>query len=99
MMARAMLAAIRGYQTWISPMLPPACIYQPSCSHYAVEAIQLHGPIRGAWLATRRILRCHPFAKGGFDPVPGHHHYLGCDGDAHTATPQTPSSPNPDRAS
>ena len=62
------LAAI--YQRLISPMIPPACRYWPSCSQYAREALLEHGPLIGAWLALRRLLRCHPWAAGGPDPVP-----------------------------
>jgi len=65
-----MLRLIYFYQRWISPLLPPRCRYYPSCSTYAVEAIQLHGSIKGAFLATKRVCRCHPFASGGYDPVP-----------------------------
>ena len=61
---------VRGYQVGISPLLPASCRYFPSCSAYAVEALERHGALRGSWLAARRILRCHPFASGGFDPVP-----------------------------
>ena len=58
------------YRRLISPVLPPACRYYPSCSQYAEEAVRSHGPLRGPWLALRRLLRCHPWAAGGFDPVP-----------------------------
>jgi hypothetical protein len=61
---------LRGYQRWISPALPPACRYVPSCSHYALEAVELHGALRGSLLAAWRVLRCHPFVRGGYDPVP-----------------------------
>ncbi|MFN0099983.1 MAG: membrane protein insertion efficiency factor YidD [Gemmatimonadaceae bacterium] len=61
---------VRGYQVLISPLLPPACRYTPSCSHYAIDALAKHGAIRGSWLAARRIARCHPFHPGGHDPVP-----------------------------
>jgi hypothetical protein len=61
---------VRGYQVAISPLLPPSCRYFPSCSAYAVEALEKHGAVRGAWLAGRRILRCNPFTPGGYDPVP-----------------------------
>ena len=62
---------IRGYQLAISPLLGPRCRFYPSCSHYAFEAIEIHGAVRGTWLAIKRIGRCHPWHEGGFDPVPG----------------------------
>ena len=62
---------IRGYQLAISPLFGPRCRFYPSCSHYALEAIETHGATRGVWLAIKRIARCHPFHEGGFDPVPG----------------------------
>ena len=65
---------IRGYQLAISPLFGPRCRFYPSCSHYAMEAIQTHGALRGSWLSVRRISRCHPFHEGGFDPVPEHTH-------------------------
>ncbi|HZK79155.1 MAG TPA: membrane protein insertion efficiency factor YidD [Gemmatimonadaceae bacterium] len=61
---------IRGYQLWISPLFPASCRYYPTCSSYAIEAIEKHGIRSGSWLAIRRISRCHPFRPGGFDPVP-----------------------------
>jgi uncharacterized protein len=61
---------IRGYQLAISPLLGPSCRFYPSCSHYAIEAIEAHGAIRGTWLTIKRIGRCHPWNPGGFDPVP-----------------------------
>ena len=61
---------IRAYQLVLSPVLPAACRYWPSCSHYAAEAIALHGAGRGSWLALRRLLRCHPWGGSGIDPVP-----------------------------
>ena len=61
---------VRAYQVGISPLLPASCRYYPSCSSYAIEALERHGALRGSWLAARRILRCHPFRAGGFDPVP-----------------------------
>lgn len=65
-----LVGLIRVYQYLISPLLGPRCRFYPSCSHYAVEALQRHGPLRGGWLAARRILRCHPLNPGGYDPVP-----------------------------
>lgn len=61
---------IRGYQIVISPLLGPRCRFVPSCSAYAVEAVIRHGVLRGGWLSIRRLLRCHPWHPGGFDPVP-----------------------------
>ena len=69
-MARLALAALRGYQRMISPSLGNVCRFQPSCSHYAYEAIERHGVLRGVSLAMQRILRCRPFGASGFDPVP-----------------------------
>lgn len=65
-----LVLAVRGYQVAISPLLPPSCRYYPTCSQYAVEALERHGAWRGGWLAVRRVLRCHPFRPGGYDPVP-----------------------------
>jgi putative membrane protein insertion efficiency factor len=67
---RLLIAAIRGYQRVLSPLLPPVCRFYPSCSAYALEAIERHGTWRGVALALRRISRCHPFHPGGYDPVP-----------------------------
>jgi len=69
-MRRLLIFFVRAYQTVLSPMLPPSCRYYPSCSAYAIEALEKHGALRGSWLAVRRITRCHPFRPGGFDPVP-----------------------------
>ena len=68
--ARALGAAIGFYRTAISPLRPPSCRYRPTCSEYALDAVRAHGAVRGGWLAARRLLRCHPFHAGGFDPVP-----------------------------
>ena len=70
MIRHALVLFVRGYQTAIAPHLPPSCRYYPSCSAYAVEALEKHGAIQGGWLAIRRIARCHPFRPGGYDPVP-----------------------------
>ncbi len=70
MLARLLVMLVRGYQVGISPWLPPACRYTPSCSQYAIEALQRYGALKGSWLAGRRLLRCHPFRPGGYDPVP-----------------------------
>jgi uncharacterized protein len=65
-----LLQLIRAYRNFISPLFPSSCRFQPTCSQYAMEAIATYGSIRGSWLAVRRILRCHPFHPGGYDPVP-----------------------------
>lgn len=65
-----LILPIRVYQKCISPLLPSACRFTPTCSQYAVEAIRKHGPVRGLWLALRRIARCHPWGGSGYDPVP-----------------------------
>jgi uncharacterized protein len=70
MVTRGLIAVIRGYQRFISPGLPAACRFYPSCSAYAATAIERHGALRGVWLALRRLSRCHPFHAGGIDPVP-----------------------------
>lgn len=69
-MARVLLMVIRFYRRALSPMIPPSCRYTPTCSAYAEEAIRRHGAGRGSWLATRRLLRCHPWGGSGHDPVP-----------------------------
>jgi putative membrane protein insertion efficiency factor len=68
------VAMLKAYQAVISPLYGDVCRYYPSCSHYAVQAIQQHGVIRGFWLSTRRIARCHPWAEGGVDDVPAWSH-------------------------
>jgi len=65
-----LVGLIRGYRNFISPLFPPSCRFQPTCSQYALEAVERFGPLKGSWLATGRILRCHPFHRGGYDPVP-----------------------------
>lgn len=64
-----LLALLRAYKSVLSPMFPPACRYVPTCADYAAEAVERHGALRGSVMAVGRLLRCHPFAKGGFDPV------------------------------
>jgi putative membrane protein insertion efficiency factor len=74
---QAVIFCLRGYHRFVSPLFPPACRYAPSCSLYAAEAVARFGVARGALLAARRLLRCHPFNDGGYDPVP-----MGCHGEA-----------------
>ncbi|MGD0501412.1 MAG: membrane protein insertion efficiency factor YidD [Steroidobacteraceae bacterium] len=69
-MRRILMGIIRVYQWTLSPLLGPRCRFHPSCSCYTHEAIARHGAIRGLWLGARRLLRCHPFVEGGYDPVP-----------------------------
>jgi putative membrane protein insertion efficiency factor len=69
-MKALLLFLIRFYRAAISPLFPPSCRYVPTCSAYAMEAIEKYGAWRGGWMAVKRILRCHPFHKGGYDPVP-----------------------------
>ncbi len=68
-MRAAVVALLHAYKWALSPLLPPACRYVPSCSEYAMEAVECYGVVRGGAMAVWRILRCHPFVKGGFDPV------------------------------
>jgi uncharacterized protein len=68
---RALVLLLVGYRRFVSPLLGPRCRFYPSCSAYALEAVQLHGALRGSWLAVRRLSRCHPFHRGGLDFVPG----------------------------
>ncbi len=78
----ALVAPIRGYKLLLSPLMPPSCRFQPTCSSYAIEAIERHGPVRGVWLGTKRICRCHPWGGSGYDPVP-----------ERTAAPHTSATP------
>jgi uncharacterized protein len=66
---RVGVTLIKGYRRFISPMLPPSCRFTPSCSLYTLQAIEKHGLLKGSFMGARRMLRCHPFSEGGFDPV------------------------------
>jgi uncharacterized protein len=66
---RVSVALIKAYRRFISPMLPPSCRFTPSCSLYTLEAIEKYGLLKGGFMGARRILRCHPFSEGGFDPI------------------------------
>lgn len=69
-MKLVLILGVRAYQVTLGHLLPAACRYYPSCSAYAIEALERHGALRGGWLSVKRICRCHPFRPGGFDPVP-----------------------------
>lgn len=66
-----LLKLIRAYQLFLSPILGSSCRFEPTCSHYSIEAISKHGSLKGSWLAIKRIGKCHPWGKSGYDPVPG----------------------------
>lgn len=68
-MRQALIAILRVYKRFVSPLLPSACRFHPTCSEYMIEAVSKYGAGRGLWMGTRRLLRCHPFHQGGFDPV------------------------------
>ena len=68
-----MILPIRAYRRWISPLFPPCCRFSPTCSQYAIEAVRVHGVFRGLALSFWRILRCNPWSRGGYDPVPPKH--------------------------
>ena len=70
MVVKPLIAIIKSYQKWISPLLPARCRYQPTCSQYCIEALSIHGLFKGFFLGIRRILRCHPWGGSGHDPVP-----------------------------
>lgn len=88
MVARLFMQLIRLYQRFISPLLGPKCRFHPTCSHYGYECLRLHGALKGSYLTARRILRCHPFHPGGYDPPPLPAGHPGPDG------PRPPEAPN-----
>jgi putative membrane protein insertion efficiency factor len=68
--AKLLIGLVRGYQKFISPLFAPSCRFNPTCSHYAIEAFSRFGAVKGGWLTTQRLLKCHPLHPGGDDPVP-----------------------------
>lgn len=72
-MQQLLILLVKAYRYFISPLVASHCRFYPSCSHYAIEAINQHGALRGSWLSLRRLLRCHPLHPGGYDPVPPCH--------------------------
>ena len=91
---------LRAYKWAISPLFPPACRYVPTCSEYAMEAVERYGALRGGLMAIARLLRCHPFAHGGYDPVPvhaaicSHRPFLACPERSEGTNDQQPSAPH-----
>jgi len=94
---RALIALVRGYRLLLSPWLGSSCRFEPTCSVYALEALQRHGAAAGSYLSAARLLRCHPWCDGGFDPVPTHapslFRHLVADDGAATSTSSDKSSP------
>jgi putative membrane protein insertion efficiency factor len=74
LLSAVLLVLIEAYRLLVSPMIGPCCRHAPSCSAYAMEAVRVHGALRGSWLALKRVCRCHPFERGGYDPVPESEH-------------------------
>lgn len=70
LIAGTVMAFLKAYKFAISPLLPSACRFSPTCSEYMLEAVQIHGAVRGVWIGLKRLGRCHPFCEGGYDPVP-----------------------------
>ncbi|NJM56796.1 MAG: membrane protein insertion efficiency factor YidD [Synechococcales cyanobacterium RU_4_20] len=91
-----LMQLIRAYRSLLSPLLPPSCRFQPTCSRYALDAIAHHGALRGSWLGIQRVCRCHPFHAGGYDPVPKVFAWIGQSrlSDHICPTPSTPINPN-----
>jgi uncharacterized protein len=89
-----LIALLRAYRTLVSPLYGQVCRYHPSCSAYALESVTVHGSLRGTWLAVRRLGRCHPWADGGYDPVPPHRS-AGTMGDADSPQPDPSSLARP----
>lgn len=87
LLTKIMIGAVRVYQYTLSPLLGPRCRFWPSCSSYTIEAIQVHGPFKGGWMAVRRIIKCHPGSPGGMDPVPGGRSEQLCREDEELAAP------------
>jgi putative membrane protein insertion efficiency factor len=95
---RALLAPIRFYRRFVSPALPATCRYEPSCSAYAVDALLQHGAVRGSWMSVRRISRCHPWHRGGYDPVPPARERHGRSGSSVTVNPVSDRQMNAERS-
>lgn len=91
LLAGLMVCCVRAYQFTISPLLGPRCRFWPSCSSYTIEAIQVHGPLKGGWLAAKRLIKCHPGHPGGMDPVPGGRSEQLCKEDAEVSDTNTPN--------
>ena len=87
LLMNVMIGGVKLYQYTLSPLLGPRCRFWPSCSSYAIEAIQVHGPVKGGWMALKRIIRCHPGSPGGMDPVPGGRSEQLCQEDEEKAPP------------
>ena len=88
-MKYVLIGLLKAYRFAISPLYGQVCRYHPTCSAYALEAVQTHGAVRGTWLAMRRVARCHPWAAGGFDPVPPHKNRRSSTPPSSLATPTT----------
>ncbi len=93
MIARLAILLVRFYQRMLSPLKPPTCRFLPTCSAYTIEALQRHGALRGGWLATRRICRCHPWGGHGYDPVPGEEYVGAASAEASGGGPPTSVTP------